>query len=499
MPFDIIVNAMPAETRIAVLEDGLLTEFWMDRETTRASVGDIYKGRVEKVLPGLQAAFVDIGTGKSGFLSLDDVAFDPADFDDDDGGKAKRPRRLEQLLKAGQEILVQVTKEPISAKGPRLTAQVSLPGRLCVLVPAESGIGVSRRIENREERRRLKEAVRGLLPPGCGAIVRTAAQGEPDKKLKVDLSWLAKAWDGVAGAAKKVRAPARVHAQPPLVIGLLQDLASYDIKRVVVDDKGMQKLLADQLGKTDPDLRRKLQLHKGDRPVFEAYDVEGQLEKAVQRKVWLKGGGHLTIEQTEALAAIDVNSGKFVGRSNPEDTVFKVNLVAAREVARQVRLRDMGGIIVIDFIDMEKRSHRQAVVDEFKKALASDRSRPKVYDISPLGLVEMSRKRVRPSLWQSLSQECPACGGTGRVLSPLTMALKLERWLAGRGEGLKRRKIQIAVNPAFLDHLRGDGAHVISNLRRQQRTEVYLVADKQLPMSEFAVTDLDGGQLLTDQ
>lgn len=498
MAFDIIINAMPAEMRIAVLEDGDLVEFWMDRQTTRAAVGDIYKGKVEKVLPGLQAAFVNIGTDKSGFLSLADAVYDPADFEDEDGEKGKHPRRLEQMLKGGQEVLVQITKEPISAKGPRLTAQISMPGRVCVLVPFEQGIGVSRKIENREERRRLKAAFKGLLPAGSGAIVRTAAEGEPDKKLKADLTWLLKTWEAVDKASNKAKAPAKVYAQPPLVVGLLQDLASYDIRRIVIDSRDAHQLITDQLGKTDPDLKKKVQLYKESKPLFEAYKVEEQLEKAVERKVWLKGGGHLTIEQTEALAAIDVNSGKFVGRSNPEDTVFKVNLAAAREVARQVRLRDMGGIIVIDFIDMEKRSHRQAVVDEFKKALANDRSRPKVYDISPLGLVEMSRKRVRPSLWQSLSLECPTCGGTGRVMSPLTMVLKLERWLAGHGDALRRKKIQITVAPAFLEYLRGEGAHVISDLRRVQRTEVYLVADKQLPMSEFAVHDLDSNKQLTE-
>ncbi|MRR10687.1 hypothetical protein EG831_11585, partial [bacterium] len=303
MPFDIIINAMPAETRIAVLEDGQLVEFWMDRGEDRAAVGDIYKGRVEKVLPGLQAAFVDIGAAKSGFLSLDDAVFDPADFEDEEGTKGQRPRRLERMLKAGQEVLVQVTKEPISTKGPRLTAQISLPGRACVLVPFEQGIGVSRKIEDRGERRRLKEAVAGLLPPGCGAIVRTAAEGMPDKKLKADLAWLVKAWEAVEKAGKRAAAPAKVHAQPPLVLGLLQDLASYDIRQVVTDGKEMHKLLCDQLAKTDPDLKKKVRLSKEARPLFEVHGVEEQLEKAVERKVWLKGGGHITIEQTEALAA----------------------------------------------------------------------------------------------------------------------------------------------------------------------------------------------------
>ena len=498
MPFEIFVNAMPAETRIAVLEDGQLIEFWMDRESTRTTVGDIYKGKVEKVLPGLQAAFVDIGAAKSGFLSLSDTAYDPADFEDEDGAKSRKPHRIEQMLKGGQELLVQVTKEPISTKGPRLTSQISLPGRFGVLVPLEQGIGVSRRIEDREERKRLKGIFRELLPKDFGAIVRTAAEGETAKKLKADLQWQLKSWEATAKTGAKVKAPARVFAQPPLVLNLLQDLASYDLTRIVTDNKDTYKLIADYLGKTDADLKKRLQLHDKGPALFAAHGIEEQLEKAVDRKVWLTGGGHITIEQTEALAAIDVNSGKFVGKQSgsPEDTVYKVNLKAAREVARQIRLRDMGGIIVVDFIDMERRSHRQAVVDEFKKALASDRSKPKVYDISPLGLVEMRRKRVRPSLWQSLSQECPTCSGTGRIMSPLTVAIKLERWLGGMGDQLKRRKIQITVAPALLEFLRGEYKQVIDGLRQRLRTEVYLVSDKQLPMSQFKVLDLDSNKEL---
>ena len=494
---DIIINTIAAETRIALTEEGQLAELWVERQADELMVGDIYKGRVEKVLPGLQAAFVDVGTGKSGFLSLSDTAFDPADFDDEENIASRRNRRIEQVLKNGQDIMVQISKEPIANKGPRLTSFVSLAGRFGVLVPNEQGIGVSRKIESHEERRRLKAEYGKILPKGFGVVVRTAAEGEEAKTFQREVKLLSASWQEIKKNYQKARAPAKVHSEPPLVIKLLRELAAYDIGSIVVDDQRIHQMVQDYLRKMEPELRKKLLHYREDIPIFDAYGIEPQIEKAMERRVWLKAGGQITIDQTEALVAIDVNSGKFVGKRDPEQTVFKVNMQAAREIARQLRLRDIGGIIVIDFIDMEHRSHRQQVLEELKAALKDDRSRPKVYELSPLGLVEMSRKRVRPSLWHASSEACPTCQGTGRVISALSMAIRLERWLTQAGERLKRKKVQVAVHPTLRDYLRGEGAQILDNVRKKFKMEVFLKTDPDLPVGRFQVYDMERGQELT--
>jgi ribonuclease G len=487
MPIDIIINATAREMRIAVLEEGKLAEFWVERPQDVLSVGDIYKGTVEKVLPGLNAAFVNIGTPKSGFLSLDDAMFDLSELDQEDSSF----KRSQSQLKAGQQIMVQISKEPIGTKGPRLTSYVSFPGRLCVLVPNQGGIGISRKIEQREERARLKKAVAPHLPKDCGLIVRTAASGEDSKVLERDIKELAKKWQQVQKAYSRAKAPHKVHAEPPFIINLLNDLASYDIHSVVTDDKRTYEQLAGFFKSADSQMKKKIKWYREGSPLFEHYQVEDQVDKALSRKAWLKSGGFILIDQTEALTAIDVNSGKFTGKKDAEAMVLKVNLEAAREIARQIRLRDIGGIIVIDFIDMRYSRNRNQVLQEFNQAVKSDRSKPNVYAISPLGLVEMSRKRIKPSLWQSLTEPCPTCGGVGRVYTTYTSAQMLERRMLSLKSILKGKRVGIRTGLQLFDHLIGEGQAILKGLNKELKIDVRLMSDRKMPDNAYKIVDLE--------
>lgn len=494
MPTDIIINATVHETRIALLEEGKLVELWLERAAEQRMVGDIYKGRVEKVLPGLQAAFVNIGLGKSGFLSFADTAYDPGDLEADERERAKPAKRIEDVLKNGQEVMVQVSKEPIGGKGPRLTSHVSFAGRFCVLVPNEERVGVSRRVEDRAERRRLKEEFSKHLPQGYGLVIRTAAEGEDEKSFGRDLKMLLKTWQQVKRDYRKAKTPSRVYSEPPMVISFLRELAAMEIGALVTDDRKTHDQMADYVKNFDPALKKRLLLYREDIPLFDAYDIESQIEKALQKRVRLKSGGQIVIEGTEALVTIDVNSGRYTGKRDAENTITRVNMEAAREIASQLRLRDIGGIIVIDFIDMDREANRRKVLAELKEALKDDRSKPKVYDISPLGLVEMSRKRVRPNLWQTFSQSCPTCQGTGRVLSPETMAARLDRWFLQAGPKIKGRRLEITGHPLFIDHLEGRGRRMLEEIRKRWRADLRLRREQAQEISQFMVTDLASGQ-----
>jgi len=495
MAIDIIINATDREMRIAVLEDeGKLSEFWVERPQETLSVGDIYKGVVEKVLPGLNAAFVNIGTYKSGFLSLDDAIFDLSDLADDETGAKPAFKPQKAALKAGQEIMVQISKEPLGSKGPRLTSYVSFPGRFCVLIPNQGGIGISRKIENREERSRLRKALQPSLPKGSGLIVRTAAVGADQKVLDRDVKELVKNWQQVQKQYLKARAPFRVHAQPPFIISLLNDLASYDIHSIVTDHKNTFNQIAGHLKGSDEGLKKKLLWYREEIPLFEAYQVETQVEKALNRRIWLKSGGYIAIDQTEALTAVDVNSGKFTGKKDAEAMVLKVNLEAAQEIARQVRLRDIGGIIVVDFIDMKYSQHRNRVLQEFTLAVKSDRSKPNVYAISPLGLVEMSRKRIKPSLWQSLTETCPACNGAGRIFTAYTSAQMLERKMLSMKPDMKRRRLAVKAGNLLFDYLSGPGQAILKALNRELKTELRISSDRKMPVNSFKIINLEDEQ-----
>jgi ribonuclease E len=402
-----LVHADPKGTQIAVLEQGTIVEHYVTRSSDRSLVGNVYLGKVQNVLPGMEASFIDFGEARNGVLYAGEVGIA--------GDEGEDIPRIETVLKPGQSIVVQVTKDPMRAKGARLTALVSLAGRHLVLVPRAESLGVSRRLPD-PERTRLREISQRLRPPGHGLIVRTAAEGAKEEDLRRDLSRLIDMWDEITSNAEKARAPSLLYQEPVLELRVIRDLFNLEIVRCVVDDAQLEATLRSYIRATTPSLDHRLELYDGDLPIFEEYRVVEQIRKSLDRKVWLPSGGHIVIDRTEAMTVIDVNTGKFVGKSNLEETVFKTNQEAAVEVARQLRLRDIGGIIVIDFIDMEEMPNREELIRTFRDALERDRSKTQVFDISPLGLVQMTRKNVSTGIVEAFSDSCPNCEGRGLIL-----------------------------------------------------------------------------------
>jgi ribonuclease E len=395
--------------QIAVLEDRMLVEHYITRVGARSMVGNIYLGRVQNVLPGMEAAFVDVGRGRNAVLYAGEVSYD----EDIEGP----PPRIEQVIKSGQALMVQVTKDPIGGKGPRLTQQVSLPGRYLVLVPNSQVFGISRRLPD-NERRRLRMAIRKVRPPEHGVIVRTAAEGASAEDLASDLARLNVEWERIAKKAKKSKAPTLLYEEPELTVRVVRDLfTDEEFREMATDSPRVHEQVTSYLSEVAPDLVEKVRLHQGKLPLFEEYHVVEQIHKALERKVWLPSGGYIVIDRTEAMTVIDVNTGKHVGSKNLEETVVGTNLEAAEEIARQLRLRDIGGMILIDFIDMLLEQNKEKVIETLREALARDKTRSQVFDISPLGILEVTRKRVSAGLLESFSETCPTCGGRGILVT----------------------------------------------------------------------------------
>ena len=416
----VCVHVQPAMTQIAMLEGRSLVEHYVSRaaDDTNQIDGNVYRGRVQNVLPGMEAAFVDIGIPKNAVLYRGDVRYDREDVEGGGGGSSASQPRIEDVLKAGQTILCQVTKNPIGAKGARLTQEVSLPGRFAVLVPNSSAFGISKRLGD-NERRRLRRIIDEVKPAGHGMIIRTAAEGVSADELQRDVETLLEQWNAIEAASKKSDAPGLLYREPELSVRILREELNAEYRGVVIDDRALFEQVRDYVRAVSPELSDRVEYYdpvEEGLPIFERYHVHEQLHKALDRKVWLPSGGSLIIERTEALTVIDVNTGKNVGKTNLEETVYRNNLEAAEEVARQLRLRDIGGIIVIDFIDMEIRENRDKVAAALRNALARDKTRTQVFDISELGLVEMTRKRISEGLLETLSTECAVCGGRGVTL-----------------------------------------------------------------------------------
>jgi ribonuclease E len=405
-----LVHADPRGTQIAVLEEGQIVEHYVTRAHDRSLVGNIYLGRVQNVLPGMEASFVDIGEPRNGVLYASEVGIA--------GDEGDEVPRIETVLKTGQRILVQVTKDPMRAKGARLTALVSLAGRHLVLVPNADSVGVSRRLPDRE-RIRLRDLANELKPDGHGLIVRTAAEGASQVDIERDLNRLVATWSEVSEKAKRASAPAPVYQEPELELRVIRDLFNREINRCVIDSIELEDLLRRYIRQTTPDLDHRLELYDRSLPIFEQFRVAEQIRKSLDRRVWLPSGGHIVIDRTEAMTVIDVNTGKFVGKKTLEETVFRTNKEAALEVARQLRLRDIGGIIVIDFIDMEELDNRDEIIKIFRSELERDRTRTQVFDISPLGLVQMTRKNVSAGIVEAFSDPCPTCEGRGILIHDL--------------------------------------------------------------------------------
>lgn len=490
MSEQMIVNVTRFETRIAFFESGSVTDVFIERQRDRGLVGNIYLGKVQRVLPGMQAAFVEIGEDKAAFLYVGDVV--PPEMEDDDeeveaeddvevsaegapptgeasesadagaaesdkGKRRKRrrrgrsDRRIEELLKQGQNVLVQVAKDAIGTKGPRVTCNISLPGRQLVFMPTHQHLGISRRITDEEERQRLREILEKRRPEKGGFVVRTASEGLPEEKLTADVDFLVGIWTDVEKRTQSLAAPALAQPELDLVLRCVRDSFTQDVTKLVIDDKATYEKVVKFASLLDPDLVPRIELYTGENPIFDHYGVESELARAMSRKVWLKSGGYLVIDQAEALTAIDVNTGKFVGKRNLEDTILKTNLEAVKEVAYQLRLRNIGGMVIIDFIDMESQDHRDKVLDALEAALKKDRARCNVVKISELGLVEMTRQRTRESLGRKLTETCWYCEGRGVLKSKRTVVYDIFRALERQASGFTEPAVIVHAHPEVVD------------------------------------------------
>jgi ribonuclease G len=462
MSREIVINATPHESRIAVLDEGQVVELWVERTRHRTIVGNIYKGRVTKVLPGMQSAFVDLGLERDAFLYVSDVAEEIEEYDNESSedlalDEVPQPRpeaSISDLLREGQEIVVQVSKDTIAGKGARITSHITLPGRFLVYMPTVNHIGVSRRIENEEERLRLKQILERIRPPGPGGfIVRTAGEQHNEEDFRADLKYLTELWEQIRRRAEKASAPTAVHHDLDLVLRTIRDVLSAEFKSVWVDSIEQYQRIVEFLDQMQPNLVSRVRLYRRDEPIFDEFGIEPEIAKALNSKVWLKSGGYIVINQTEALVAIDVNTGKYVGKKNLEETVFRTNLEAAKEIVRQIRLRDLGGIIVLDFIDMENLENRAALFQALEAEVKKDRSKTKILQISEFGLIEMTRKRVRQSLERSLTQPCPYCAGSGRIKSNTTISLEIWRELMKLRDLHEGQDVIVRVNPTVYNSL----------------------------------------------
>jgi ribonuclease G len=557
---EILINGSQRETRVAILEDDRLVELLVDRPDHRRTVGDIYLGRVEAVLPGIQAAFVDIGQEKSAFLHASDLlepdedeepeeeeAEDTAEVEQSNpgpeaaeavveespperkgpwrsrdrrrrrgnGGAGERPdnerrqreispRRalpnIQDILKKGQTLPVQVTKEPIGTKGCRVTAQISLPGRFLVYMPYASKVGVSRKIESREQRAKLREMVSKLLPKDAGGvIVRTVAEGVTEEHFRREIDSLLALWKKINRKKTFVRrAPALLQRETSLTRGIIRDLFSSKVDALHVDMKELYNEIEQYLQQIDPELMSRVHLYTEATPLFDKFDIESEIRDLFKARVELPTGGSLVIQPTEALISIDVNTGRYTGKKDPEKTILRTNLEAAREIARQIRLRDIGGIIVCDFIDMETRSNRDKVLQELRTHLGRDRARTKALAVSELGLVEMTRQRVRPSLWHSMTTDCPTCAGTGRVFTPEVVARRLERALKRAGHERRERQLSVRLHPEVALYLLEEEPRLLQSLTKLTGVDIELRDDPMMRLDEFRLMSRPAGRDVTD-
>lgn len=501
---------------MAIVEDDQLVELLVDSPEARRSVGDIYVGKVEAVLPGIQAAFVDIGAEKSAFLHASDlIEAEEDDLDEEpngeeesdkpNGGKEHESRRggklppIQDLLKRGQTILVQVSKEPIGTKGPRVTAQVSIPGRFLVYMPTASPkVGVSRKIESREERARLRQMVQKILPKDVGGvIVRTVGEELTEEHFKRELDALLRLWKKINKKKAFARPPALIQRETSLTRGIIRDLFSAKVDHLWVDSKELHHEIHAYLDQVGPELKERVTLHTDDQPLFDKFEVESEIRDLFKRRVDLPTGGYCVIEPTEALVSIDVNTGRYTGKRDPEKTILKTNLEAAREVARQLRLRDVGGIIVCDFIDMESSENRNKVLQELRQHLSRDRARTKAFAVSELGLIEMTRQRVRPSLLQSMTEACPACSGTGRVFLPETVVRRLERSLKRAALADKEPRMTVRLHPEVALYLYEQEPSFLKNLAKQTGIDLEIRDDPMMKLDEFKLMSQPAGRDVT--
>lgn len=508
MKREIIINASLVDTRVAVLEDGQVVELLSESSKSRGIAGNIYKGKVLKILPGMQAAFVDIGLGRDAFLYVRDVYEDLEEYErilslvDSEAGMGEEEEKplprlpsrrssasIDELLQEGQEILVQVAREPLGTKGARITSHITLPGRYLVYMPLDRQIGVSRKITDEEERSRLRQIIDRINPLGEGLIVRTVGVGKGETEFQADLAFLRHLWQRIRAKAERLSAPALVHQDLDLIFRVIRDIFSDEVSHFIIDSPTEYERCLEYVDSLQPDLKSRMFLYTEEMPIFKSFGIEKEIEKALRRKVWLKSGGYIVIEETEALVSIDVNTGKYVGKQDFEETILKTNLEASREIARQVRLRDLGGIIIIDYIDMARPENRERVVEELKELLKSDRSPTNVLFLNELGLVEMTRKRVRPAMSVHMGVPCPACGGTGWVRSTQNLAAQILREVEWKMFRNGARRIAIRARPEIIEWLKAEEAELIATLQSTYNGEIVLCAQESMPADAYQIEE----------
>ncbi len=503
MSSELIINVAPYETRVALIENGTVVEFHVEHNTERTCVGNIYKGKVVRVLPGMQAAFVDIGLERTAFLYVTDVYDHFPEFemmlgrtDDEDENTTSYtndipihynlpPFRIEELLHEGQEILVQVAKEPLGTKGARVTSHISLPGRYLVLMPTMNHVGVSRRIQDETERNRLRDLIEKLRPASTGFIARTASEGAIQKELETEMDFLLRLWNNIQRSSANSSIPSLVYEDLDITLRAVRDLFTQDVKRLVVDSEVAYRRILDFIDSFVHHLMPCVELYKGDRPIFDRYGLEIELSRALGKKVWLKSGGYIVIEATEALTAIDVNTGRYVGKRHFEDTVLKTNLEAAKEIAYQLRLRNIGGLIIIDFIDMDDPASREEVFRRLKDAIRKDKCRTNILRMSELGLIQMTRKRNRDSLHRLLCEPCFYCDGTGLLRSRRTICYDIFRSIEREGKDAFGRHIQILVHPEVGDILLKEESAIVESLEQKLDIEITIVPKPDFHIEQY--------------
>ncbi len=512
---EIIINSTSTQTRVAITEDGNLVDFFVDYPENRRMVGDIYLGRVARVLPGIKAAFIDIGMKHDGFLHFSDIGErtqqfqdllgdDDADVEDEDevpqqneSGRNNNTNNNQHYnqrgrdnytpvkLRKGDEIIVQITKEPVNNKGVRVTSSVSLPGRFCVLLPFDNKVGVSKKIYDYKERRRLRSLARGILPKNYGLIIRTVARNQTEEALKDDLNNLVKTWQVIEQSIKSEKPPTLVHQDLNTTSSVIRDLFTADVSKIFIDSRKLYKQIRNYVEIKQHDQVDKIELFKTTGSIFDSFKVEEQVKTLMGRKVSLPSGGYLIIEHTEAMVVIDVNSGRYAKNKEQELNSLKTDLEAAREIARQMRLRDIGGIIVIDFIDLEEDKNRKKIYDELKKEFRKDRAKVSVLPMSDFGLVQITRQRIRQNIMQAMKEVCPTCLGTGLLTKHSHIVYDLEEWLRKFKAQSKERALVIKCHPAFAAKLRSGFIKTITKLQIKYRMKLEIVEDQTVPVGQF--------------
>ena len=491
MSEEILINVTPRETRVALVENGMLQELHIERATRRGVVGNVYKGRVQRVMPGMQAAFVDIGLDRAAFLHASDILRDPqesADQEADVTALPALPQSISSMVHEGQDVVVQVVKDPIGSKGARLTTQISIPSRYLVLLPYSRVTGVSARIENELERNRLKAIMATLVNgSGAGYIVRTNAEGQSAESLAEDVDYLRRAWQIIRDASAASKAGQRIYDDLSLPLRAMRDLMSREVDKVRVDSRETFERLQRFAQQFMPDLADRVEHYVGERPVFDLYGVEDEIQRAMLKEVPLKSGGHLILDQTEAMTTVDVNTGSFLGQRNLEETVYRTNLEAAQSVARQLRLRNLGGIIIIDFIDMTDEEHKRQVLRTLEKGLARDHARTAVHDFSPLGLVEMTRKRTTESLERQLCEPCHECQGRGSLKTCETVVYEIFREITRAVRQFEASQLLVIASPLVVGKITEDESSSVAELEEFLGKTIRFQADEQYAQEQFDV------------